>query len=66
MLSLGDLTKPQLGIIHRQLTEAYEALDARGLAAGSCAAWRANDPRARLDPLVLSPKIMAACSKGQP
>jgi hypothetical protein len=66
MLALADLTKQQLGIIHRQLTEAYVALDARGLAASSCAAWRANDPKARLDPLVLSPKILAACSKGQP
>jgi LysM repeat protein len=66
MLALGDLTKQQLGIIHRQLTEAYVALDARGLAASSCAAWRANDPKARLDSIVLSPKILAACSKGQP
>jgi len=65
MLALGDLTKQQLGIIHRQLTEAYAALDARGLAASSCAAWRANDPKARLDSLVLSPKILATC-KGQP
>jgi hypothetical protein len=65
MLALGDLTKQQLGLIHRQLTEAYVALDARGLAASSCAAWRANDPKARLDPVVLSPKILAACSKSQ-
>jgi nucleoid-associated protein YgaU len=66
MLALGDLTKQQVGIIHRQLTEAYVALDAQGLAASSCATWRANDPKARLDPLVLSPKILAACSKSHP
>jgi hypothetical protein len=66
MLALGDLTKQQVGIIHRQLTEAYVALDAQGLAASSCTTWRANDPKARLDPLVLSPKILAACSKSHP
>jgi len=66
MLALGDLTKQQIGIIQRQLTEAYVALDAPGLAAGSCASWREHDPRAHLDPVVLSPKILAACSKGQP
>jgi LysM domain len=65
MLALGDLTKHQLAIIHRQLTEAYVALDALGLAASSCAAWRANDPKARLNSTFLSPKILAACSRGQ-
>jgi LysM repeat protein len=66
LLGLGDLTKPQLALIHRQLTEAYAALDSSGLAAASCAAWRENDPRARLDPVMLSPKILAACSRAQP
>jgi hypothetical protein len=66
LLALGDLTRPQLALIHRQLTEAYAALDAPGLAAASCAAWRENDAKVRLDPVMLSPKIMAACSRGQP
>jgi LysM repeat protein len=66
LLALGELTKPQLALIHRQLTEAYAALDAHGLAAAACAAWRDNDPKARLDPVVLSPKIVAACSRAQP
>jgi len=66
MLALGDLTRPQLGIIHRQLTEAYVALEAPGLAAASCAAWRDNDKKARLDTTVLSPKIVVACSKSKP
>jgi nucleoid-associated protein YgaU len=66
LLALGDLTKPQLALIHRQLTEAYVALDAHGLAAASCAAWRENDPKAPVDDQVmLSPKILAACSRGQ-
>jgi hypothetical protein len=63
-LALGDLTRPQLATIHRALLDAYVALDAPGLAAGACAAWRANDPSARLDsgpPDLVSPKIRAAC-----
>jgi len=66
LLAMGELTRAQLGLIHRQMTEAYAALDAPGLAAASCASWRENDPRARLDPIMLSPKIMSACIKGQP
>jgi hypothetical protein len=66
LLALGELTKPQHALIHRQLTEAYAALDAHGLAAAACAAWRDSDPRARLDPVILSPKIMTACSRAQP
>lgn len=66
LLALGELTRPQLALIHRQLTEAYAALDAPGLAAASCAAWRENDSKVRLDPVMLSPKIMAVCSRGQP
>ena len=66
LLGMGELTKSQLGLIHRQLTEAYAALDAPGLAAAACADWRENDPKARLDPVLLSPKIMTACAKGQP
>ena len=66
LLALGELTKPQLALIQRQLTEAYVALDAHGHAAAACAAWRDNDPKARLDPVMLSPKIIGACSRGQP
>ena len=66
LLGMGELTRAQLGIIHRQLTEAYAALEAPGLAAAACAAWRENDPKARLDPMMLSPKIMTACMRGQP
>jgi hypothetical protein len=64
MLATGELTRPQIATINRQLTEAYVALDAPGLAAASCAALREHDRRARLD--TLSPKILAACSKAQP
>ena len=59
---------PQAGVFNWSgVTQlAYTALDAPGLAAASCGIWRDNDPKARLDPVVLSPKIMAACAKGQP
>jgi hypothetical protein len=63
-LALGELTRPQLATIHRALLEAYVALDAPGLAAGACTAWRANDPTVRIEsgpPDLVSPKIRAAC-----
>jgi hypothetical protein len=63
-LAFGDLTRPQLATIHRALLEAYVALDASGLAAAACAAWRANDPSVRLEPGppdLISPKVRAAC-----
>jgi hypothetical protein len=66
LLALGDLTRPQVALVQRQLTEAYAALEAPGLAAAACAAWRENDPKARLDPVMMSPKIIAACSRAQP
>jgi LysM repeat protein len=63
LLGSGDLTKPQLASIHRALLEAYVALEAPGLAAGACAAWKAaRAPAAvRLDARSTSPKIRAAC-----
>jgi hypothetical protein len=61
MLSYGELSKPQLASIHRQLLEAYVALAADGLGSASCRAWRENDPAAVLDPLRMSPKLLAAC-----
>jgi hypothetical protein len=61
VLGSGDLTKPQLAAIHRALLDAYVALDAHGLAAGACAAWRANADVAQLDPRTVSPKIRLAC-----
>jgi LysM repeat protein len=56
-----ELTKPQLAAVHRALVEAYVALDATGLAAASCAAWRANSGDNRLDARTTSPKIRTAC-----
>ena len=61
MLSYGDLSKPQLAAIHRQLLEAYVALGADGLASASCRIWRENDATATLDAQRMSPKLIAAC-----
>lgn len=61
ILGGGALTRPQLALIHRALLEAYVAIDARAAATAACAAWRANDPGATLDPVRVSPKIIAAC-----
>lgn len=63
LIGSGDLTKPQLATIHRALLEAYVALDAGGLAAGACAAWKASSGGdVRLDARSVSPKIRAACA----
>lgn len=63
VLGSGDLTKPQLATIHRALVDAYVALDAHGLAAGACMAFRnnANPADTQLDPRTVSPKVRTAC-----
>ena len=65
-LASGDLSKRTLATVHRQLLEAYVALDAIGLATAECIQWRENDPNARLDPILLSPKIIAVCERSEP
>ena len=62
----GALTEPQRALVEQKLTEAYVALDAMGLAAAACAEWRKRDPAARLDPVLTSPKIVAACERPIP
>jgi hypothetical protein len=63
-LSSGSLARPQLATVHRQLLEAYAALDAPGMATAACSDWRKNDPKASLDPVLMSPKLIAACERG--
>lgn len=65
LLALGELTVPQVADIHRVLTEAYVALDAVGLAAASCQKWLEADPSVQLEEIGTSPKILAACGKGE-
>jgi LysM repeat protein len=63
LLGSGELTRPQLAAIHRALLEAYVALDAAGLAAGACSAWRTNaGGDVKLDARSVSPKIRTACN----
>lgn len=62
----GALTEPQRALVEQKLTEAYVALDATGLASAACAEWRKRDRRARLDPALTSPKIIAACERAAP
>ena len=62
-LASTKLSKLQLGIIHRQLLEAYTALGVLGRAAESCTEWQRNDPDANLDPNFISPKVLAACQR---
>ena len=57
----GVLTVPQQSLVMRQLLEAYAALDASGAAAAACTEWRKLEPSTKLDPTVLSPKVLAAC-----
>lgn len=61
-IASGALTEAQLAVVHRQLVEAYVALDAAGLARAACEEWRKREPAARLDSSQLSPKILRACT----
>lgn len=63
-LASGALTEPEQALVNRQLLEAYVALDATGLATQACSEWRKRDKSAVLDPIELSPKILAACARG--
>jgi hypothetical protein len=62
----GSLTEPQRALVEQKLTEAYVALDATGLAAAACAEWRKRERGVRLDPALVSPKIIAACERSSP
>ncbi len=63
ILGGGVLTRPQLATVHRALLEAYVAMDAKAAAAAACVAWRLNEQNAVLDPMRVSPKILAACAE---
>ncbi|HEX7601548.1 MAG TPA: LysM domain-containing protein [Polyangiaceae bacterium] len=62
LLGLGELSRVQLATIYRALLEAYVALEAHGSAAAACADWMKNEPHPVLDPMLVSPKIRAACA----
>jgi hypothetical protein len=68
LLASGDLSRDQLRTIHRSLLECYVALGAISQAARACTDWKANLDRGELedkhllDPVLVSPKIRAACT----
>jgi hypothetical protein len=66
LLSAGKLSRSQVAAIHRQLLEAYTALGAKGRATESCQLWLENDANAVLNPVLISPKVLAACPAKQP
>jgi hypothetical protein len=57
----SSLTTPQRATIHRQLLDAYAALGASGRAADACREWQRAAPHAPLNPVEMSPKLLAAC-----
>jgi hypothetical protein len=57
----SSLTTPQRATVQRQLLEAYAALGATGRATDACREWQRAAPRARIDPVEMSPKLVAAC-----
>ena len=61
VLGYGELTAPDLAAVQKTLTVAYSAIDATGLAATACKAWRDADKALVLDPVQLSPKILRVC-----
>ena len=61
LLAHQGLSEVQLGGIHQQLTVAYVALGARGLAATSCAKWLQHAEQKNLNPIDHSPKILEVC-----
>jgi len=66
LASATQLTTEQLAGVHRQLLEAYAALEAPGLARAACAEWRKLDAKATLDPVSMSPKLLEACAEAAP
>jgi phage tail protein X len=64
-LASAELSEPQIGLVQRQLLEAYVALEAPGLAANACSEWLKRTPSATLSPVELSPKILSACGRGK-
>ena len=62
-LASAELSEPQVALVHRQLLEAYVALEAQGLATSACSEWLKRSPGVTLSPVELSPKILAACGR---
>lgn len=62
MLGGPSLSRSQVADVQRWLTEAFVAEGELELATAACAEWLRADPRAELDPIELSPKVVRACT----
>lgn len=60
-LESGELSQSQNARIQRLLLEAHAALGSVGRASEACGAWFRFDDQAKLDPVLMSPKLIAAC-----
>jgi LysM repeat protein len=63
IIASGPLTRPELAFVYRALIDAYVALADKADGAAACASWHANDPTARMDSTLTSPKVRAACGQ---
>jgi hypothetical protein len=66
LLQSGALARRQRGRINRLLLEAYAALGVTGHATEACVEWLKAEPHARLNPVLMSPKLLAACALSTP
>lgn len=61
LLTIPSLSPRQTAVVYRALLETYVALGVSGRATEACAHWMELDPKAKLDPVQHSPKLIAAC-----
>jgi phage tail protein X len=66
LLSSESLSSELTASLLFELVVAYVALDARSLAEEACVDWRRYAEEVVLDPLWVSPKVLAACAKAPP
>lgn len=66
LLSSDSLSSELTASILFELVVAYVAVDARALAEEACVDWRRHAEEVALDPVWVSPKVLAACAKAPP
>jgi hypothetical protein len=66
LLTIPSISPRQTAVIYRALLETYVALGVSGRATEACAHWMELDPKAKLDPVQHSPKLIAACQQQGP
>jgi hypothetical protein len=66
LLATEDLSNELSAALLFELVVAYVALDAKTLAEEACIDWRRHAESVSLDPVWVSPKVLAACAKAPP